>query len=239
MSWRAALAAQGAYPFTAPANWREARRAWDWEARTGRSVAAWPEDAPGALTRAITPAMMLAGYAQGVFPWGDAPLPVPWWSPGLRGVLLPGRFHVSRRLRRRLRSGRFAFTRDLAFEAVVRACALVPRRGEEGTWITEPMRELYDALFAAGYGRSFEVWAAGRLVGGLFGVRLGRAFFAESMFSLVPDGSKMAMAAMMEAAQREGWAFVDCQLLTPHLARMGAVAVPRADYLALLRAALS
>ena len=239
MSWRNAYAARGAYPFFVPGDWREAVRVWDWEARTGRPVADWPEEAPGASTNVVTPAMVLAGYAQGAFPWGDAPDVIPWWSPDPRAVLFPETFHISRRLRRKLRTGRFVRTRDLAFAAVVRACAFVPRRGQEGTWITEPLRELYDALFAAGYGHSFEVWEEGRLVGGLFGVRLGRAFFAESMFSLVPDASKMAMVEMVGAARREGWRFVDCQILTSHLARMGAVAVSRAEYLALLRAALS
>ncbi len=239
MSWRETFAALGAYPFVVPSDWRQARRLWDWQARSKKPVAMWPKDAPGACTRVITPAMMLSGYAQGVFPWGDAPDFVPWWSPDPRGVLFPNALHISHRLRRRLRSARFVRTRDLAFAAVVRACAFVPRRGQMGTWITAPLREIYDALFAAGFGHSFEVWEEGKLVGGLFGVRLGRVFFAESMFSLVPDASKMAMVAMVEAAKEEGWQFIDCQILTPHLARMGAVAIPRAEYLTLLQKALS
>lgn len=216
-----------------PLDWREAVQRWNFG-----DVRQWPRDAPGAISHHVLPEMLLAGYAQGVFPWYEETSAPLWWSPDPRAVLFPEHFHRSRRLMRRLRSGRFRFTHNLAFEAVVRCAAQVPRKGQQGTWITAEMQQAYMALHEAGWGMSFEVWEQGKLVGGLFGVRLGAAFFAESMFSLVSDGSKMAMAHMMNMAQSQRWQFVDCQFLTPHLARLGAVAIPRARYLAQLQRAL-
>ena len=173
---------------------------------------------------------LVDAYRRGVFPWFSDGEPVLWWCPDPRMVLPTDAVHVSRSLARRLRRDDYQVTLDRAFGAVVRACG-EPRADDAGTWITAEMRDAYQALHLAGHAHSLEVWVDGALAGGIYGVALGRAFFGESMFSRVTDGSKVAIAWL--AAQLRHWQvpFIDCQVPSPHLARLGAVEVPRRDFL--------
>ena len=178
---------------------------------------------------------LLNAYRHGIFPWYSAGQPLLWWSPDPRTVLFPTRFKVSRSLRKTLRKTAHQVTLDTAFDAVVAACA-APRGAESGTWITPAMAQAYCALHDAGYAHSVEVWQDGKLIGGLYGVALGRVFFGESMFSAVRDGSKIALAHL--AGQLRDWEFavIDCQLHTVHLQSLGAEEIPRPRFTALLRA---
>jgi leucyl/phenylalanyl-tRNA--protein transferase len=173
---------------------------------------------------------LLHAYRQGIFPWYGEGQPLLWWSPDPRTLLYPEEVHVSRSLKRRLRKGGLLLRLDSAFAQVTAACA-APRRGQDGTWLLPEMRAAYAALHRAGHAHSIELWRGGRLVGGLYGVAVGRAFFGESMFSLVPDASKIVMVYLAELLARHAFAFLDCQVFNPHLARMGAIEVPRARFL--------
>jgi len=181
---------------------------------------------------------LLLAYSMGIFPWYNEDTPILWFSPDPRGVLLPHAMVVHRSLAKRLRSGRFSVTMDHAFGDVIRACAAVPREGQKGTWITADMIAAYDALHALGFAHSVETWADGELVGGLYGVSLGAAFFGESMFARAPDASKAAFVRLVEQLARWDVALIDCQVHTEHLERFGAREWPRARYLAALREAL-
>ena len=178
----------------------------------------------------LSPATLLAAYRQGIFPWFNRGDPIMWWSPDPRAILLPDAFHTSRRLARRIRQGRYRIAENTAFAEVMQGCA----DRSEGSWITPMMVTAYKRLHAMGHAASVEVWSGEELVGGLYGVQLGRAFFAESMFHRVTDASKMALAYLAKKAKREGWLFIDCQFLTPHLASLGVREVTRKDYLGLL-----
>ncbi|MFU8815931.1 MAG: leucyl/phenylalanyl-tRNA--protein transferase [Pseudomonadales bacterium] len=174
---------------------------------------------------------LLAAYSSGIFPWFDDDLgPILWWSPDPRAVLLPHELHVSRSLQRRLRSGGFSVTLDRAFAAVMQGCA-APRAGSTGTWITARMRRAYQRLYRAGYAHSIEVWQQDELVGGLYGVSLGRMFFGESMFSRAPDASKVALVALLWQIERWGFTLLDCQVMNPHLRSLGAREIPRSEFL--------
>ena len=188
----------------------------------------------------LQPGRLLEAYRCGIFPWYNEGQPILWWSPDPRAVLLPPALKISRSLRRTLRSGKFRVTIDTRFDDVIRACA-GPRRGnaDGGTWITNAMRDAYIQLHRLGYAHSFESWDDNELVGGLYGVALGGAFFGESMFSRASDASKVALVYSVRQLQRWGYTLIDCQLPSPHLARMGAQPIARKDYLALLRAALN
>jgi leucyl/phenylalanyl-tRNA---protein transferase len=187
----------------------------------------------------LRPRRLLEAYRGGIFPWYNEGQPILWWSPDPRAVLFPDRLKISHSLRKTLRSTKFQVTMDERFDEVIRACA-APRRkhADNGTWITRAMRDAYCELHRLGYAHSVETWHAGRLVGGLYGVALGAAFFGESMFSRMSDASKVALVRGVQQLQRWGYTLVDCQLSSPHLERMGAQAIPRGEYLALLRAAL-
>jgi len=181
---------------------------------------------------------LLAAYAAGIFPWYEDPQPILWFSPDPRWLLLPAELHVSRRLARTLRQHKFEVTFDTAFGRVIRACAAVRRAGASGTWITPAMVTAYEELFALGFAHSAEAWVGGELVGGVYGVSLGGGFFAESMFRLRSDASKVALATLVRQLAAWGFDFVDCQLRTPHLERLGARGWPRAAFLRQLRATL-
>jgi len=181
----------------------------------------------------LSPERLLAAYSQGVFPWFNEGDPMLWWSPDPRMVLIPDEFHVSRRLQRRMRQGSFQMTHNKAFVEVMRACA-EPRRGQESTWITPEMIKAYGDLFELGHAESVEVWSGNELTGGLYGVQLGHAFCAESMFSKATDASKVALAHLVEQAKRESWLFIDCQFYTNHLASLGAREISRQAYLKML-----
>ncbi|MCR4303485.1 MAG: leucyl/phenylalanyl-tRNA--protein transferase [Gallionella sp.] len=174
---------------------------------------------------------LLEAYRHGIFPWFNPGEPVLWWSPDPRMVLIPGEFRIARSLARVLRNRIFDVRTDTAFEQVMRACA-APRHGHDGTWIHEDMIAAYCALHRLGHAHSVEAWMDGRLAGGLYGVSIGHMFYGESMFSLVSNASKVAMAHL--AAQLERWHFgmIDCQMKTPHLASLGAREIPRSEFIA-------
>jgi leucyl/phenylalanyl-tRNA--protein transferase len=176
---------------------------------------------------------LLAAYRRGIFPWFNPDEPILWWSPDPRMVLFPEEFKVSRSLRRRLARADYQVRVDSAFEQVMRGCA-APRAGASGTWIDARIIEAYCALHAAGYAHSFETWMADELVGGLYGVALGGAFYGESMFSRVSDASKIALAHLVRFLRARDFGIIDCQMNTAHLASLGAREIARADFVALL-----
>jgi leucyl/phenylalanyl-tRNA--protein transferase len=188
----------------------------------------------------LTPEILLRAYVEGLFPMaerrGDPTLY--WVSPEKRGIIPIDRFHVSHRLARTVRSGRFTVTADRAFEDVIQACA-APAPGREETWINSEILRLYIALHAGGHAHSIECWHAGELAGGLYGVRLGAAFFGESMFSRARDASKVALVHLLEGLKRGGFVLLDTQFITAHLARFGAIEIPREQYLLKLADALN
>lgn len=183
----------------------------------------------------LDPRLLLQGYAAGIFPMADsrdAP-DLFWVEPRSRAIIPLDKFHMSRSLRRTLRSGRFSVTLDRDFHRVVLACA-----DREETWINEEIERAMLALHSSGHAHSIEVWQGEKLVGGLYGVKLGRAFFGESMFSRATDASKVALAWLVARLLAGGYTLLDCQFMTPHLASLGALSVPRRTYVALLSAAL-
>jgi len=177
---------------------------------------------------------LLEAYRNGIFPWFSHDQPILWWSPDPRMVLFPAALKVSRSLARTLRNARFEVRADTAFDAVIEGCRQ-PRRGESGTWITEEMAEAYGTLHRAGFAHSVETWLDGKLVGGLYGIALGRAFFGESMFARVSDASKVALVALARQLQHWGFGVIDCQMNTAHLASLGAREIPRAEFTRRLR----
>ena len=177
---------------------------------------------------------LLEAYRNGIFPWFGHDQPILWWSPDPRMVLFPAALKVSRSLARTLRNARFEVRADTAFDAVIEGCRQ-PRRGESGTWITEEMAEAYGTLHRAGFAHSVETWLDGKLVGGLYGVALGRAFFGESMFARVSDASKVALVALARQLQHWGFGVIDCQMNTAHLASLGAREISRAEFTRRLR----
>jgi leucyl/phenylalanyl-tRNA--protein transferase len=184
----------------------------------------------------LRPARLLAGYRRGIFPWYSEGQPILWHSPDPRFVLLPERLHVSRSLEKVLRRRTYSLRADTAFEAVVEACAEAPRPGQDGTWITSEMRAAYGTLNRMGHAHSVEAWKEGQLLGGLYGVAVGRLFFGESMFSRAPDASKAAFASAARALFAAGCLLIDCQVETEHLARFGAQDMPRRRFLQRLAA---
>lgn len=188
----------------------------------------------------ITPAMLLRAYACGIFPMADsADDPTLYWiEPQMRGVLPLDDFHVPRRLARTVRSGRFEVRFDTDFAAVIDGCA-APGPGRRLTWINAPIRRLYGELFRKGHVHTVETWREGRLVGGLYGVKLGAAFFGESMFARDRDASKVALVHLVEALKTGGFTLLDTQFLTEHLRQFGAMEIARDDYVRLLDDAVS
>ncbi len=176
---------------------------------------------------------LLAAYRRGIFPWYSAGQPVLWWAPDPREVLVPAEFRCSRSLSKTLRNRGFEVTFDRDFAAVVAACA-GRREHSAGTWITAEMHAAYCELQARGYAHSVEVRLNGELVGGLYGVLLGRVFFGESMFSRERDASKVALARLVERGVVAGLQLIDCQLPTPHLRSLGSRPMPRAEFSALV-----
>jgi leucyl/phenylalanyl-tRNA--protein transferase len=193
-----------------------------------------PRDQPVAMGGDFEPETVVAAYRHGIFPWPNDYEELCWFSPDPRAILPVGGLHVSRRLERVIRQGRFRVTLDAEFERVIEACA-----ARDATWITPRLIDGYVRLHQLGWAHSFEVWMAGDvLAGGLYGVGVGTMFGAESMFHTVSDASKIAMAAMMQHAEDAGWTLVDIQVLTEHTQSMGALEIPRADYLRRLAAAV-
>lgn len=178
-------------------------------------------------------ARLINAYRHGVFPWFSQGDPILWWSPNPRTILFPERLRVSRSLRKTLRKEMLGVTVDTDFEGVINACA-GPRPGSEGTWLVPEMISAYERLHRGGWAHSVEVWREGELVGGLYGVAVGRVFFGESMFSRVPDASKVALVHLCRSMVDWGFGLIDCQVLTGHLVRMGAVQIPRERFVELL-----
>ncbi len=186
----------------------------------------------------LSPQRLLTAYATGIFPWYSEDSPILWWSTNPRLVLVPNDFHMPRSLRRVLNKGIFTFSLDTDFAGVIRGCACCPRPEQEGTWIVEDMVEAYTTLHELGYAHSVEAWLDGELVGGLYGISLGSAFFGESMFFKVPDASKAAFAVLVEQLSRWDFSLIDCQQTTTHLLRFGAKEMQRFRFLAMLREAM-
>lgn len=180
----------------------------------------------------LTPERLLAAYRRGVFPWYAPGEPILWWSPDPRWALFPGQMKIRRSLVKVLRHKDYIVTSDTAFAAVIMACAAVPRRGQSGTWIDEAMMSAYTQLFQVGSAHSIETWMDGELVGGLYGVAIGRAFFGESMFSRRADASKIALAHLERRMQALNFGIIDCQMETAHLRSLGAVPLARSQYVA-------
>ena len=178
---------------------------------------------------------LLAAYRSGIFPWYSGGEPILWWSPDPRMVLFCDELKVSRSLAKNLRNKGFEIRIDSAFSGVIKACA-EPRKGEPGTWIGKEMQSAYVALHRAGHAHSFETWQGEQLVGGLYGIAIGRAFFGESMFSRATDASKVALVALVEELRARGSPMIACQQRTPLLASLGARTIPRRQFLRRLAA---
>jgi leucyl/phenylalanyl-tRNA---protein transferase len=186
----------------------------------------------------LSPGMLLSAYGQGVFPWYSEGEPLMWWNPDPRFVLFPERLHISKSLRRLLNKQLFRYTVDTRFDEVIAECSRIPRPGQDGTWITPEMIDGYTHLHRLGYAHSFEVWMSDELVGGLYGVSIGRSFFGESMFSRTSGASKAAFVELVRVLSPRGFQLIDCQVYTDHLASLGATDIPRRDFLEALRTGL-
>jgi leucyl/phenylalanyl-tRNA---protein transferase len=186
-----------------------------------------------------SPERLLLAYGQGIFPWPHEGYPLLWFSPDPRFVLPLSGVTLSRSLRKTIRRGTYEIRFDTRFREVMLACSEAPRRGQSGTWITEELVSGFSRLHDSGFAHSVEAYEGGALVGGLYGMSLGTAFFGESMFARRPDASKAAFATLLAHLALWGFDFVDCQVYTEHLARFGAEDEPRSQFLARLRRALS
>ncbi|MBU0687886.1 MAG: leucyl/phenylalanyl-tRNA--protein transferase [Gammaproteobacteria bacterium] len=182
----------------------------------------------------LSPARLLDAYRHGIFPWFGEGDPILWWSPDPRMVLIPQAFKLSHSLRKTLRRGAYQLRTDTAFEQVMRACA-APRDGQDGTWIQEQMVQAYCELHRLGHAHSVETWMEDQLVGGLYGIAIGKMFYGESMFSRRSDASKIALAHLCAQLQRWDFGMIDCQMNTPHLASLGAREIPRNEFLSRLQ----
>ena len=179
----------------------------------------------------LRPERLVSAYRQGIFPWYSDETPILWYSPHERFVLFPEELKIHKSMRQVLRSGKFRVTTDRAFDQVIDACAKQPRVGQEGTWITDDMRNAYIRLHALGYAHSVETWLDNTLVGGLYGVAVGKVFCGESMFSREANASKTALISLCQSG---GYQLIDCQVYTDHLASLGARMIPFETYRALL-----
>lgn len=197
-----------------------------------------PTEAEGGLLAVggdLRPERLLLAYSMGIFPWYDEDQPILWHSPDPRAVLEVDKLHVGRTLRKVIKRGQLVVRFDTRFADVIRGCKDAWRPGQHGTWITDEMEAAYNQLHALGFAHSTETYLGDELVGGLYGVSLGRMYFGESMFSKVPDASKVATVALVEKLKRLGFRYVDCQVLNPHTEALGAEEWPRARYLQVLK----
>src|SRR5688572_25592620 len=182
----------------------------------------------------LSPGRLVAAYSQGIFPWFSEGDPILWWSPDPRMVLFPEELKVSRSLRKAVAKGLYEIRVDTDFRSVMEACA-APRNGQGGTWIVPEMVAAYTALHEMGFAHSYESWREGELVGGLYGMALGKVFFGESMFARAPDASKVALVHLVERLRPADFRVIDCQQATAHLASLGAREIPRPAFAQLLR----
>ncbi|RZJ35824.1 MAG: leucyl/phenylalanyl-tRNA--protein transferase [Flavobacterium sp.] len=183
----------------------------------------------------LSPERLMLAYRNGIFPWFNEDDPIVWWAPPQRMVLFPGEQKISRSMRRVLNSGIFKLTFNTAFHQVIDACKLISRDGQDGTWITDEMRNAYVNLHNLGFAKSVEVWKNGELVGGLYGVDLGRVFCGESMFSKISNASKAAFFYLADILERENYRILDCQVHNDHLESLGAREIPREDFMRILK----
>ncbi len=182
----------------------------------------------------LSPERIVSAYLQGIFPWYSDGQPILWWSPDPRAVLFPDKLHVSRSLKKLIRQKKYTTTIDQAFEQVIAHCAQTPRNAQDGTWITSEMQQAYSKLHKLGVAHSAECWLDGQLVGGLYGLALGKVFFGESMFSHRSNASKLAFVHLLDELTNSGYALVDCQVTTEHLLSLGAEEIPRSQFLKLV-----
>jgi len=180
---------------------------------------------------------LIAAYQRGIFPWYSDDQPILWWSPNPRLVLFPNQLKVSRSLAKNIRNGGFSVTFDHAFSLVIQSCADMIRSDQDGTWITREMQQAYIRLHHLGVAHSVECWYQQELVGGLYGLALGKVFFGESMFSLRSNASKVAFAVLVQHLHKWGFELVDCQVHTQHLSSLGAQEIPRKQFIQLLQSA--
>ncbi len=183
----------------------------------------------------LSPERLLSAYKNGIFPWFNDDDLILWWSPDPRMVLFPDKVKISKSMGKLLQRGEFRLTKNEAFEEVLNYCAIQKRKGQEGTWITKNMKEAYLELHKRGFAKSYEVWQEDQLVGGLYGVDLGKVFCGESMFSTVSNASKYAFIKMAEELDKKEYAIIDCQVYTDHLKSLGAEEIPREQFIQLLQ----
>lgn len=182
----------------------------------------------------LQPKRLLLAYSIGVFPWYSETDPLLWWSPNPRMVLFPSKFKRSKSLMQTIRSKKFMVRFDQNFEEIINQCKSIKRQHEDGTWITAEMVQAYTELYKQGYAHSVEIYHENLLVGGLYGISLGKAFFGESMFHTMPDASKVALFHLVEKVRNWGFHFIDAQVETQHLKSLGAINISRESYLKLL-----
>ena len=195
-------------------------------------------DDPNGLLAAggdLSPERLVDAYSRGIFPWFDQDQPILWWSPSPRAVLFPDQLHISRSLHKTLRKNCFQVTMDQCFAEVIKSCS-EPRTYSDGTWITEDMMGAYTLLHELGYAHSVETWQNGQLVGGVYGVALGKVFFGESMFSWRTNASKVAFVHLVKQLQAWGYQLLDCQVENPHLVSLGSTTIDRAKFKTILQA---
>lgn len=182
----------------------------------------------------LSPERLIAAYRQGIFPWFEASQPILWWSPSPRAVLFPDSIYLSKSLKKRLRRRDYMVTCDQQFRQVMQHCADTPRTGQDGTWITDEMLQAYGELFDRGIAHSIETWQDDQLVGGLYGIAIGKVFYGESMFSVSTDASKVAFAHLAKQLENWGFAVIDCQVSNSHLSSLGAEEISREVFCKLL-----
>jgi leucyl/phenylalanyl-tRNA--protein transferase len=178
---------------------------------------------------------LITAYSFGIFPWYSENDPLVWWSPDPRFVLFPEKLKVSKSMRPYFNQNKYQISIDTKFEYIIRACSRIQRKGQKGTWITDAMYDAYIQLHKEGFAHSIEVWKDGKLAGGLYGVSLGKMFFGESMFSLLPNASKFGFISLVRLLISKGYQLIDCQQETPHLRSLGAEGITRKAFLHLLR----
>ena len=191
------------------------------------------EDGLLAAGGAVSVDRLLLAYSKGIFPWYDGPVPL-WWSPDPRFVLFPGELKISKSMQQLLNKDAFTFTVNQSFAEVIRACKQTPRQGQNGTWITNEIESAFIQLHLLGHAHSAEVWHGNELCGGLYGVRMGKIFFGESMFSHQSNASKFAFIKLVKMLEADGVELIDCQVYTAHLHSLGARMIPRADFMQML-----
>lgn len=189
------------------------------------------EDGIVAVGGDLTPERLLIAYQEGIFPWFNEDQPIIWWSPDPRFVLFPDKLKISRSMQRVLKKGEFKVTYDQCFDEVIAACKQMPREGQQGTWITDEMELAYIRLHQLGHATSIEVWKDEKLVGGMYGVLVGKVFCGESMFSKLSNASKVALISFLQKFESEGGALLDCQIHSDHLKSLGAEMISRERFL--------